>query len=544
MKPLFIQINQLFNQNWYHSWRQPHTANNQRLRKKLKPPQYLFFASTLAVTHIGLFGSIPNQKVVAQTSTSCPAGTVAATVNWQPAVGVEAISAQNLNAAGVGVRLGFTESIPGQVIENNLVEFGNEVYGTRIDNDVYGGLAGPNLRFHIGIGKNPSPGSATLTITFDRAVTFPSPLTLLDVDRDGQRDLGFTFQDRVTVSAFNGDSPVNVTLNSLGNTTRVTGSTVVGINENSLPSRSDGNVAVTTAGEVTRIQILYEPGTEFGEPRQDETIGLAQIRICAPAFGAIGDTVFNDRNANRVQDEGEPGIANATVILRNANGQEISRTTTNENGIYGFTNQPLGNYTVEAVRPGDDFNATTDTTIPANLTEPNQSLLTVDFGFRSARLGSEENPNIRLIKRITGASRNGQAIAGNFNTFVADPNNNNDDALPQQERFQGVPNLETPLQSGDNVEYTIYFLTEGNENIENVRFCDLVPSGTTYLNNSIVVNNAGSGADGGRYLSPLTPLEEYTNICNGSNNNGAVVVNLGNIPSGQFGFVRFRTTIN
>jgi uncharacterized repeat protein (TIGR01451 family) len=544
MKPLFIQINQLFNRNLHTSSQQPHKANNRRLRNKLKTPQYLFLASTLAVTHIALFGSIPNQKVVAQTPTSCPAGTVPATVNWQPAVGAEAISAQNLNAAGVGVRFGFTESIPGQVIENNLVPFGNEVYGTRIDNDVYGGLPGPNLRFHIGIGKNPSPGSATLTITFDRPVTFPVPLTLLDVDRDGQRDLGFTFQDRVTVNAFNGDSPVAVTLNSLGNTTRVTGNIAVGINENSLPSRPDGNVAVTPAAPVTRIQILYEPGTEFGQPRQDETIGLAQIRICAPAFGAIGDTVFNDRNANRVQDEGEPGIANAIVILRDSNGQEINRTTTNENGIYGFTNQPLGNYTVEAVRPGDDFNATTDTTLPANLTQPNQSLLTVDFGFRSARLGASETPNIRLIKRITGANKNGQPIPGNFNSFVPDPNNNNDDALPQPERFQGVPNLETPLQSGDNVEYTIYFLTEGNEDIRNIRFCDLVPSDTTYVNNSIVVNNAGNGADGGRFLSPLAPLNEYTNICNGSNNNGAVVVNLGTLPGGRFGFVRFRTTVN
>ncbi|MEA5572891.1 SdrD B-like domain-containing protein [Calothrix sp. UHCC 0171] len=544
MNSLFIPIQKILHRNLHYLRRQSFPVNHRIWGKKFKPLQSCFLTSTLAVTHLALFTSISHQKAVAQTQSTCPVGTIPTNVNWQPATGVEAITAQNINAGGVGVRFSFAESIPGQVIESNLVQFGNEVYGTRIDNDVYGGLPGPNLRFHIGIGKNPAPGSATLTITFDRPITLASPLTLLDVDRDGERDFGFTFQDRVTVNAFNGDTAVGVTLNSLGNTTRVTGNVVVGINENSLPSRPDGNVAITPAGAVTRIQILYEPGTEFGQPRQDETIGIAQIRLCAPAFGTIGDTVFNDRNANGVQDEGESGIPNATLILRDANGQEIRRTTTNGDGIYGFPNLPLGTYTVEALRPGDEFNPTTNTTLTANLTQANQELLNIDFGFRSTRLGAADTPNIRLIKRITGATRNGQAIPVNFNTFVPDPNNNNDDTLLQPERFLGVPNLETPLQSGDTVEYTVYFLTEGNENIRNIRLCDLIPNDTTYVNNSIAVNNAGSGADNGRFLSPLAPLQEYSNICNGSNNNGAVVVNLGTIPAGQFGFVRFRVSIN
>lgn len=516
------------------------------LFKPIEPLGYSLLALMLAVPQTLFVGNIKTQKAVAQTPTqnSCPAGTAPATVNWQPAVGAPAISAQNLNASGVGVRINFTESIPGQVIENNLVPFGNEIYGTRIDNEVYGGLPGPNLRFHIGISKNPAQGNATLIVNFDRPVSLAAPLTLLDVDRDGQRDVGFTFQDRATVTAFNGDSPVGVTLRSLGTTTRVTGNTVVGINENSLPSRPDGNVSATIAGPVTRIQILYEPGQEFGPPRQDETIGLARINICAPAVGSIGDTVFNDRNNNRVQDQGEAGIPGATLILRNAEGQEVSRTTTNSNGIYGFTGLPLGNYTVESLPPRD-FRATTPTSLNANLTQPNQSLLNVDFGYRSSALGAADTPNIRVIKRITNATRNGRPATGtNFNTFVDDPNNNNDDALPGAERFRGVPNIETPLQSGDEVEYTIYFLTEGNESIRNVRFCDLVPNGTTFSNNSISINGAGTGNDGGRFLSPLAPLEGFTGVCPGSNNNGAVVVNLGTVPSGNLGFVRFRATIN
>ncbi len=530
MKPLIIKI------------------NNRKIRKFIKPLRYFFLILMMAVTQIAIFGTTPNQKVVAQTPGVCPAGTVPTIVNWQPAVGIEAIAAQNLNAGGVGVRLSFAESIPGQVIESNLVEFNREIYGTRIDNDVYGGLPGPNLRFHIGIGKQPAPvgSNATLTVNFDRPVTLASPLTILDVDRDGARDIGFTYQDRVTVSAFNGNNPVNVTLQSLGTTTRVTGSTAVGINENSFPNRPDGNVSVTPAGQVTSFQLVYEPGTEFGPPRQDETIGLDRINICAPSnTGSIGDTVFNDRNANRVQDQGERGIQGATLILRGANGEEISRTTTNSNGIYGFTGLPIGNYTVEALRPNNDFRPTTNTTLAANLTQENPNRLDIDFGFRSTALGAAGTPNIQLIKRITNATRNGQPITGtNFNTFVPDPNNNNDDSLPAAERFRGVPNLEAPVQSGDEIEYTVYFLTEGEENITNVRFCDLVPNGTTFTSNSIGINGAGSGADGGRFLSPLAPLDTFTNICPGSNNNGAVIANLGSVPGGQFGFVRFRVSIN
>jgi uncharacterized repeat protein (TIGR01451 family) len=261
--------------------------------------------------------------------------------------------------------------------------------------------------------------------------------------------------------------------------------------------------------------------------------------------GSIGDTVFNDRNGNGIQDSGEPGIPNATLILRNPQGQEINRTTTNSNGIYGFNGLPLANYTVEALRPGTDFSPTTSTTLNANLTLPNQSLLNIDFGFRPPALGASETPDIIVIKRISNALRNGQPVSGvNFNTFVPDPNNNNDDALPQTERFRGVPNLEAPIQSGDQIEYTVYFLTQGTESLRNIRFCDLVPSGTTFANNSISLNGAGTGADGGRYLTPLAPLEEYTNICPGSNSNGAVVVNLGTIPGSNFGFVRFRVTVN
>jgi uncharacterized repeat protein (TIGR01451 family) len=587
-------------------------------------------------------------KVLAQTQNRCPAGTIPATFNWTPTNNFADFLRQNLSAEGVGVRFQFTESIPGRVIDTQE---------SRILNSVYGGLPAPNLFFNIGPQKNPAPGSATLNITFSQPVTLASPLILLDIDRNGERDLGFIYQDRVTVSAFNNGSPVSLNTRTLGSpsTVRLTGNLAEGIDENSFPDRSDGNIEVVPSGAVSQIRILYEPGQEYGAPNQDESIGVAKISICAPA-GSIGDTVYNDANANSSQDNGEVGIGsvpvalvgaggdgqfgtgddftrttttdsngkygftelpggsyrvtvntppsgftptqvpsnpitltpgqkidtvdfgftqrqvgsigdfvfsdrnrngtpdngetgipNVTLILRNSSNQEVARTTTNSNGIYGFTGIPLGEYTVEVIQPGDNFRPTTGTKLTANLTQSSPNTDKIDFGFQSTGVGAEDAVNIRLLKRITGASRNGQPVSGvNFNTFTPDPNSNNDDSLndAQRQLVRGVTNLEAPLQSGDEAEYTLYFITEGSENLQNIRLCDLIPQGTTFTNNSLTVSGAGNGGDNGRYLSPLTPVDNFSNICPANNTNGAVLVNLGVLPGGNVGFVRFRVKIN
>ena len=69
----------------------------------------------------------------------------------------------------------------------------------------------------------------------------------------------------------------------------------------------------------------------------------------APA--AIGDFVWNDTNADGIQDPGEPGIEGVTVILRDADLHEIATTKTDADGGYLFTNLTPGDYIVEFVPP-------------------------------------------------------------------------------------------------------------------------------------------------------------------------------------------------
>ena len=68
--------------------------------------------------------------------------------------------------------------------------------------------------------------------------------------------------------------------------------------------------------------------------------------------GAIGDLVFNDLNANGVQDLGEPGLPRVAVSITTlVNGTTVTyAATTDANGAYAVSGLPIGDFTV-AVRP-------------------------------------------------------------------------------------------------------------------------------------------------------------------------------------------------
>lgn len=108
----------------------------------------------------------------------------------------------------------------------------------------------------------------------------------------------------------------------------------------------------------------------------------------------IGDFVWEDLNADGVQDAGEPGIAGVTVLLLDSDGAEIASTETDENGYYAFTGMEAGDYFVEAVAPeGMTPTLTEQTTedLDSNYSPAYVYIedacdfqnLTIDFGFTS-----------------------------------------------------------------------------------------------------------------------------------------------------------------
>ncbi|MFK8006549.1 MAG: SdrD B-like domain-containing protein, partial [Saprospiraceae bacterium] len=77
-------------------------------------------------------------------------------------------------------------------------------------------------------------------------------------------------------------------------------------------------------------------------------------------YAKIGNFVFEDKNANGIQDAGESGISNVEILLTGTtgNGTTISLTTTTDgNGLYDFDNLVPGNYKLTFTSP-TDFKAT------------------------------------------------------------------------------------------------------------------------------------------------------------------------------------------
>jgi|GEM_PF-1178861 len=68
-------------------------------------------------------------------------------------------------------------------------------------------------------------------------------------------------------------------------------------------------------------------------------------------LGSLGDRVWQDLDANGIQDSGEPGEANVTVNLLDEDGDVLETTTTDSNGLYLFDDLVDGIYEIHFVLP-------------------------------------------------------------------------------------------------------------------------------------------------------------------------------------------------
>jgi uncharacterized repeat protein (TIGR01451 family) len=170
--------------------------------------------------------------------------------------------------------------------------------------------------------------------------------------------------------------------------------------------------------------------------------------------------------------------------------------------------------------------------------------------------GRTGQASLILVKRITNVLRNGSTLGGvNFGGFVDDPGTT-DDTNPGWTQLLstgspvGVPALDisTPVIPGDEVEYTVYFLSNGTTAALATNLCDLIPAGTSLVPTTTQVQSGITpAASGGTVFTPLAPLPPNNSCLNQNNPNGAVIFNLSdlpNTPAGNVGFVRFRVRIN
>lgn len=74
------------------------------------------------------------------------------------------------------------------------------------------------------------------------------------------------------------------------------------------------------------------------------------------SLGSIGDRVWNDLNANGIQDEGEPGVDGVKVLLLDRSGAIVATDVTERGGRYTFTGLAQGDYEIQVLAPsGHDF---------------------------------------------------------------------------------------------------------------------------------------------------------------------------------------------
>lgn len=129
-----------------------------------------------------------------------------------------------------------------------------------------------------------------------------------------------------------------------GKLTFVPSGTSGGIVELGFHVRDDGGL-VGTGAQDTSISTNH---LTFKVPVPEVTPGNPGTG--SPTLAKLGDTVWEDSNANGIQDAGEAGIANVTVALRDAAGNVLQTTTTDANGHYGF-DVGTGTYTVAVTAP-------------------------------------------------------------------------------------------------------------------------------------------------------------------------------------------------
>lgn len=163
------------------------------------------------------------------------------------------------------------------------------------------------------------------------------------------------------------------------------------------------------------------------------------------------------------------------------------------------------------------------------------------------------SPALKLVKRIT-------SIGGTAITAVNDdPTDTNDNAANWPASYlQG--DFASTAEPGQTVDYTIYFLSDGNTSITNVRICDLIPENTTYVAGSLQLSQGtdvaatltdGTGDDAGENfavgVTPGAPCDR------GINTDGGILVQVpGNVanatapgtPAGSYGFIRFTVTVD
>lgn len=339
----------------------------------------------------------------------------------------------------------------------------------------------------------------------------------------------------------------------------------------SLPSNWVNTSPLTTATFNTSTNISSK---DFGIEQLPDTNNVT------------GSTTTNPGGTNTVQVPTLSGTDPEDGNLGSGNSFKIVSLPTNGtlyyNGVAVTANQVITSYdpTKLTVDPNIDGATTITFTVAAvdkaGKEDPTPATVTMPL-----TMSSTGKPHLILVKRITRINSqnltdivDGRSdVSPNAANYVASPYDTDDDSSNTwpTNYLRGLINAGI-VKPGDELEYTIYFLSNGLGNATSVQICDLVPVSSTFIPtafNGMTPNDGGlPGADQGiaLALNSSTPTVYLSNVQDadrgrfypakepvpsscGTNTNGAVVVNITRSPDlptlvkDFYGFVRFSAKV-
>lgn len=311
--------------------------------------------NNVAQTGIGLSDNMPIGMIIATPANSSPPGTCGGTLTAVSGAGSFSFIGGSLPASGtctltmsvtMTVNGNLTNTIPANSVTTSSGATNPQPAAASLTN-----LPGASISKFFAPSVINSGGVSVLTITIQNTSTIPLDGMSLTDTLPGALPGGVVIANPPNASTTCSD-PAHVPPVTAGLTTTA-GTQTIQLTNGSLAANASCTIVVSVTGTtpgsydntIPTGALLTTQGASNNLP------ATANLVINATALANIGDFVWNDLNADGIQDAGEAGIPNVTVNLLNSGGTVIGTTTTDANGFYHFTNLTPGTYGIEFVPP-------------------------------------------------------------------------------------------------------------------------------------------------------------------------------------------------
>jgi uncharacterized repeat protein (TIGR01451 family) len=303
--------------------------------------------------------------------------------------------------------------------------------------------------------------------------------------------------------------------------------------------------------------------------RVGNTLKLAGYIGNAPA----GNTAFAGARIEiyRSDDDGNQNgkvIVGDTLNTPHGEGRDyIGYIVADANGLFNTTNAATP-FIVDGISPttlaATDKITATATSSASSAIAPNS---TSEFSENIPLVTND--PQLVLVKRVTAIGNTAITTTIDDTRATTTAANDNNSKWPMPiDTTSGISNIlkgsliTSKVMPGQEIEYTIYFLSAGNVPIKNVNICDLIPTNTTYIANSgsikfgtspavALTNEYKTGAIPnatipgiGLCKSTVANAQTTANLSAAENPNGLVWVqvdkNRSALAENEYGYIRFR----